>query len=298
MACAVLASLGGVVSCLPLDTRPVPGSILLNLVADDEPSVMTADGWSIAVDRLLLGIGNPALDRNPWSSNRACTSYSDTDYDRVLDGRLPTAQKVGLVYGLGQCDFAFRIASPSGDAILGEGVSEADRDAMTGTIAPPGARADSIAVDFAATATQANETMRVHWKFRQPASYFNCKRQTETGLSLLRLESNDNITLHVGIRGVELFGNDESADAELRFEPLAYADREFGNQDGDITLEEMGRVDLSRLRGFGPYSAGSNVQFVPRTLADYMNVVLLPKIARFREKIVCQWGRPGGPPPP
>jgi len=106
-----LVSLGAA-SCLPVDTRPPAGSILLTLTSDDEPSVTTADGWSIAVDRLLLGIGNTSLgnDEASWSSSsNQCTHYSDAHYGRLLDGRLRTDQKVGTIFGLGQCNFYFRV---------------------------------------------------------------------------------------------------------------------------------------------------------------------------------------------
>ena len=279
---AALTLLGGAVSCLPVDTRTPPGSLFLTLVSDNEPSVTTADGWSISVDRLLLGIGEASL-------GESCTPYSDDNYDRLLDGLLPTAQKVGIVYGLGQCDFLFVIRAPSHNTVLGEGVTEADKTLM-GTWDDRGSHRpmNNIAVYFAATATREGETKHVHWMIDQPTSYLECARQTEAGSQLMRLESNENITLQIGIRGVELFGNDESPTAELRFDPFVYADDEFGDGDGNVTLHEMGLVEINRLQGFGPYSVGSNTQSLVRTLEGYMQFVLLPKIARFRENVTCQ----------
>jgi len=277
-----LASFGGAVSCLPVDTRTPPGSLFLALESNNEPSVTTADGWSISIDRFLLGAGHVAL-------GRCCTGYSDAEYDRLLDGLLPTAQKVGIVYGLGQCGFSFRIASPSNDMVLlGEGVTEADKEFIGNWDDRGPYRLPNIgAVYFAATATREGETKHVRWLISKSTSYFECKRRTETGTQPMRLESNDNVSLHVGIRGVELFGNDESLTAELRFDAFAYADNEFGDGDGEVTLQEMGRVELNRLRAFGPYSA-SNVENLVRSLEDYVYFVLLPKIARFRENVTCE----------
>jgi hypothetical protein len=285
--CAALALLVGVASCLPIDTRSPPGSLFLAVVSDDEPSVTTADGWSISVDRLLLGIGEMRL----LQVKDSCTNYTEESYDRLLDGRLPTAQKVNIIYGLGQCRFYFRIASPSSQALLGEGVTEGDKTLMDiGDYRqqPGGPFEAGIAVDFAATATRGSETKHVHWLLRQVTGYQDCGRKTETGASHpMRLESDENTTLHLGIRGIELFGDDESpTEAALRFDPFVYADTEFGDGDGDVTLEEIDRVELNRLRGSGPYSAGST-QYVPRTLKDYVHLVLLFKIARFRENVVC-----------
>jgi hypothetical protein len=297
--CAALALLGGVVSCLPIDTRPPPGSLFLAVVSDDEPSVTTADGWSISVDRLLLGIGGTRL--LPVKSR--CTNYTDDSYDRLLDARLSSPQKVNIIYGLGQCHFVFSIASPQPNALLGEGVTDGDKDLMgigdhRQQDRPP--EFWGIAVDFAATATRGSETKHVHWLLRQGTGYQNCGRKTETGASQpMQLESDENTTLHVGIRGVELFGDDESpTDAALRFDPFVYADTEFGDGDGDVTLEEIDRVDLNRLRGSGPYGA-SRARSVPSTLKDYVHLVLLFKIARFRENVVCVAPmRPTGPPRP
>ena len=278
-----LASFGGAVSCLPADTRTPPGSLFLALESNDEPSVTTADGWSISVDRFLLGTGHVAL-------GRCCTGYSDAEYDRLLDVLRPTPQKVGIVYGLGQCGFSFRIASPTSEKVLrGEGVTEADRELMgSWDERGPYQLPSASAVYFAATATREGETKHVHWLISKSTEYFDCARRTETGSTQpMRLESDENVSLHVGIRGVELFGNDESMTADLRFDAFAYADNEFGDGDGDVTLQEMGRVEINRLRAFGPYSA-SNTALSVRSLEDYMYFVLLPKIARFRENVTCE----------
>jgi len=294
---AAVASLGGAASCLPVDTRLPPGSLFLALVSDDEPSIMTADGWSISVDRLFLGIGHASL-------GEGCTRYSDDDYDRLLDGRLPAAQKVGVLYGLGQCDFQFVIRSPSPNTVLGAGVTEADKMQMGIWDDREPHLHDNSALDFAATATRGGETKHVRWMISQSTSYLDCARQTEGGSRLMRLESSENVTLHVGIRGVELFGNDQSTTAELRFDPFVYADDEFGDGDGNVTLQELARVDVQRLLSFGPFS-GLNILHDPfggfTSLEQYLYFVLLPKIARFRENVTCRTQRGFGsrrPAPP
>src|SRR5689334_11162816 len=83
---ALLAMLGSP-SCLPADTRPPPGSILLLVSSADQPTTVTADGWSITIDRLLLGMGDASLGFN-------CKTYSESDYLRLLDARITTDQKL------------------------------------------------------------------------------------------------------------------------------------------------------------------------------------------------------------
>jgi len=291
----------GAGSCLPVDTRPPAGSILLTLTSDDEPSVTTADGWSIAVDRLLLGIGNASLgydEASVSSSSNRCTHYSDAHYGRLLDGRLRTDQKIGSIFGLGQCDFYFQVAPPYFDTLLGEGVSEADKERMGGADdVEPWRRPPGIAVDFAATATRGPEIKRVHWTFHQGIPYDNCKR-TVAGVpsQLIELRSDTNFTLHIGYRSVSLFGDDaDPTIAVLRFDPIASADTLPGDGDGEITLDELGGVPLELARQAGRYGIGSGMSSTPQTLKDYLYVVLLPRLGQFREDIDCD-RRGYGPP--
>jgi hypothetical protein len=79
---------------------------------------------------------------------------------------------LSILYGLGQCYFSFRMLWPSTDTVLGAGVSEADRQLMSGrAIDPrPFASPNGVAVDFGATATRgAGPSAR--WLFRQPMTY-------------------------------------------------------------------------------------------------------------------------------
>jgi hypothetical protein len=278
-----LASLAGA-SCLPADTRPPAGSILLTVTSADDPSVTTADGWSIAVDRLLLGIGYASLGHD-------CNSYSEAEYERLLDGRLGTDQRLSILFGLGQCDFEFHVAAPSAETLLGEGVTDADKELMaTHEDFRAGRPPDGIAVDFAATATRGPEIKRVHWMFRQATTYLRCVR-TEPGMPSqpLELQSNDNLTLHIGIRGVALFGDDaDSRTAVMRFDPIAMADTMYGNGDAEVTLDELDGVSLDLARQSGPYRVGSVRSGPVSSLEDYVYLVLLSRLVGFRENITCE----------
>jgi hypothetical protein len=173
--------------------------------------------------------------------------------------------------------------------LLGEGVSEADKELMGAPDnAAPGPHPEGIAVDFAATATRGPEIKRVHWMFRQAMTLKRCRRTNETSPPPgFRLQGDENVTLQFGIRGLELFGDDAGSTAALRFDPIARADTDFGDGDGDVTLDELGRVRLDSLRGSGAYSAASYTTSVPQTLEDYMYLVLLPKLVRFPENVLC-----------
>ena len=297
----LLVALASGDACLPVDTRPAPGSILLVATSADQPSTTTADGWAIAIDRLLVGIGGADAGHNS-----KCHRYTETNYLRLLDGRLAKDQKVAIVYGLGQCDFTFVTFWPSSETVLGEGVSEADRDVMKGSglEGPPGPRQEGIVVDFAATATRGDETKRVHWTFSQRTPYGACVRAAPgASKQPLELRSDENITLRVGIRGVALFADDANPEtAVLRFDPIAWADgagADLGVPDGVVTLAELRDVtlDVARQSG-GSYAVGSDVRGTPHSLRDYIRLVLLPQLVTFPEDIVCIPNMGFGGPPP
>ena len=287
---ALLAALGGGAGCLPTDTRPAPGSILLTVKSADEPSVTTVDGWSIAVDRLLVGLGEAAL-------MYPCDAYSEFEdgYTRLLDGRLAKDQKIVIIYGLGQCDFSFQMFWPSAESLLGEGVNEADRDRMAGDqLRERNPNGQGIVVDFAATATRGGVTKRVHWLFAQPNTYIPCTRGTPDNPQSIELRSDEHLTLPFGIRGVALFSDDQSRDAALRFDPVAAADTQFGNADDEVTLSELDHVSIEFARQFGPYLGAPpaypgqrDPPGFPASLRSYIHLVLLRNLVVFPEGITC-----------
>jgi hypothetical protein len=285
-----LALVGGSVSCLPADTRPAPGSILLTVASGDEPVTMTADGWAITVDRLILGIGDLRLD-----FGTSCNRYTEGGYVRLLDGLVRHDQKVGITYGLGQCYFSFQMIWPSSDTLLGEGVSESDRERMRGgrVAGTPGQYQQGLALDFAATATRGMATKRIHWLFRSPTPYVRCFRKLpDAPPQRIELRSDEHLTFRIAVRGVTLFGDGADPDtATLRFDPIAAADAVHGNADDEITLAELGAMSMDAVRQYGPYVVPATMtggpHSVPRSLEDYMYRVLLRGVAGFGEDVSC-----------
>jgi hypothetical protein len=297
-------------SCLPTDTREPPGSILLMVTSADEPSVTTADGWSIAVDRLLLGMGDANLGGTylGLGPDENCTRYSTSRYRRLLDARFPDDQKLSIMFGLGQCHFYFNIGAPSYDALLGEGVTEADKDRMAAPEFPIRGRVPlGIAIDLVATATRGPETKRVHWKFSEGPRGLTCGRGVPPEPSQpIELQRDVNLTFHIGIRGAALFGDDADPNtATLRFDAIAAADTTYGNNDGEITLDELGGVSLDFARRHGPYRIATRPGDPPgppvpgtQKLKDYVNRELLPSLVRMREDITCRAQSQFVPPAP
>ncbi len=61
----------------------------------------------------------------------SCLTYTEPDYDRVLDVPTKSQQKLSITYAIGTCSFGFRVMPPSTDALLGDGVTEDDKTMST-----------------------------------------------------------------------------------------------------------------------------------------------------------------------
>lgn len=78
-------------SCVPADTRPPPGMLTLTVSPSEAVSsgVMTADGWRLTFERVLIAIGGAALDDG-------CIQYSQANYDRIVDVTLDELRAVSI----------------------------------------------------------------------------------------------------------------------------------------------------------------------------------------------------------
>ncbi len=283
------ASAVGSPACVPADTRPPPGSLLLTVSpsAATQNGVVTTDGWAITFERVLVAMGNASLDDG-------CISYSEANYDRVLDVTATPGQKLGILHGLGQCDVRFRVSTPSTDALLGAGVAEADKTAMR----TPGSDAyvplGGVAVDVLASATRGADTKHLHLRFRPSLRYQRCTAG-EADAAAVDLRSNVDLTYDLRIEAEALLRDDVDAAAPLRFDPFAAADT---NGDGEITLDELRAVPLALVRDGGAFEAGTYVvddagvlraggPVAIETLGDYVYLVLMPTLPRFRDTGAC-----------
>ena len=254
------------VACLPKDTRPPPASVFVTTSSDDavKQGFDTDDGWHINFSRFVVSIGRSSFDGD------ACNSYSDAGYMRVLDLQQPEPQKVSQIYGLGQCDFGFRVANPQSDSLLGEGVSTADELYMqtagndnytaargfTGTRASTGVNA---IINGVATGPDGQKTFA--WSFRQNLEYTKCYVEADAGIDEgLNLDGSASDPVNILVRGETLFQTDVTlTGTSLRFGPMALADSQYGNNDGSVSIDELGLVpihvlaaDGSSIGGLGP----------------------------------------------
>ena len=243
LAAAALAAVAALDACLPADDRPPPGSVTFTVSPSEavRTGTTTADGWTLAFSRLILDIGRTGL-------TDGCTEYAEARYDRLIDVTKGSGQRLSIIYGLGQCDVRFRIASPSVDVILGTGVTTADKDFM-GTYGTDAYARNTVAVYVEGSASRSGVVETFRWAFRKGFRYGQCRLDGDAGATPpINLVGNVGIVEDFVIEGEALFRDEPRKDAALRFDPFAEADEKYGNADGEITLDELTLMPLGDAR--------------------------------------------------
>ena len=283
----VVASIGAS-GCLPKDTRPPPGSVLVTASADDAllqgiPGSATADGWSISYDRVLLDIGRVNLDGDQ------CSTYSEAHYDRVLDMLAGVPQKVSESFALGQCDFGYGVANPADDSLLGDGVSHDDIVFLRTAGSDKYAGASGISVAVQGHAAKGSLTKAFSWAFRQENRYRECNDgSAPTPVRGLHLAESVASTVDLLVRGEALFeDNLDASIAKLRFAPFADADTTTGNDDGEVTLDELANVSIESLASTTSYRVTKGSTAARNTLEDYLYLDAFPALVRFGPTGAC-----------
>lgn len=304
----IAAALGVVQpACLPTDTRTPPGSLYTTVTASDmtlHGIPETADGWSITFQRVLVGIGHVNLGEHESSCNR----YSNRGYMRLLDLQVAGAQKLSQAYALGQCSVSFRVSYPGGDSVLGASVTAGDRIFMD-TPQPDGYEDPAYAgtaVYVEGTARRGSSVKHFAWAFRRRIAFTSCGNDaTDAGPRGFSFQSHDAFQANVAVHAEALFQDStDPASAKLHFQPYADADTLKGNDDGNITLDELGKVSLAEAGVGGTLGAGAadgGPEAAPpdaarvdalgdaagnatvATLEDYVYLDLVPQMFRYQD---------------
>jgi hypothetical protein len=277
---SVVVFVGG---CLPGDIRPEPGRVYVTAEASalTVEGFSTDDGWTIRFEKLLVGLGNVALNGD------ACNDYANAGYDRLFNFTLAGAQKLGEVYGLAGCEIRFRLRSPSSDSLLQNGVTAADREFMRvvndlGPL-PMDGPPPRTAVYARGMATRNNEAKRFDWKFIARYTLTDCANVSDGKKNtFLHLKAGDDLRRMITFHGEDLFREGIVPDAARRFDLLAAAD---ANADGELTLEELAKVPAPALEEMdggvtdaGLVDGGTSNQ---AGWSGFMTTELLPRMLHF-----------------
>lgn len=271
-------------SCLPGDTRPPPATVHVTAASTDsvQSGLFTADSWRITFSRFLVSIGRAELNGD------ACNSYSDAEYRRILNMVVPGSQKVSVLYALGTCSFAFSLGNPGSDALLGAGVSEADKTFMRTAATDRYESERGVSIYVVGRAVRESTVKTFSWAFRQRI-FYDCAGGFDGGpRSDVHLQGNQSLTLTVRVRAEPLF-QVVSADSPdtLGFDLFAKADSSYGNGDGEVSLDELGKVPLIGVSASGAAPDAGDAGAGFSTLEDYVYLNQVPKLLGFEDPSQC-----------
>ncbi len=276
-------------ACLPVDDRPPPGILTVNVTSDDSlgperKAFETEDGWTISFESFVMSIGYTRLGLSD-----ACSDYAGSvfgpgrGYNRLLDLNAAEVQRISSIRLIGTCSFGFWNREPEDDSVLGEGVTEELRDELL-------EKKDDLFTDQLGTtlyvqgeATRGEDRKTFEWSFRQGIRRQNCEVETEAGLERgIRLESDERRTYELFTDAKSLF-QAAPDDASLAFAPIASADDEYGDGDGKVTLDELQLVpvDPAWIEGVGRPDTDL------ATYAAYVYLMRVPALVHFRGNGHC-----------
>lgn len=252
--CAAACLALGAGACLPVDTRPEPAKVVVDveLASDLQPgaaatrsiSFSTQDGWNITFERMLVSMGELFL------GGKDCNAYADAFYSRILDLSQPSPQRLGQVWGLNDCRLGYSVESPYGNEVLGLGVTEEDRDFMGNAIVPVSsekglAAAEGMAFYVRGFAVKDTVSISFDWGFSDRIDFSDCRRRVDGKLEELPLAGGDTMSLTISVdpRNLFLFGAATATDSGVTESPLmqliADADQVLGNANGRVAVDEL-----------------------------------------------------------
>jgi hypothetical protein len=304
-------------------------------------SVATVDGWSVSYDRFLVSL-NASLDGDTSCASYYNDGYQRIlDMGIPGPQKLNLLYALGHCdFGFRVASADPDPYLPLGRGVTQADKSMlgvADTDPYTGQDESGNPQPTGVALYVKGRATKDAVTKTFAWSFRQRVSYQKCAAprnpadagsvRNSGGAGSIRdagdagndagsvidagppgpqgldLASRDAKAVDIRMHGESLFLDSTSlANGRLRFDILAAADDKYGDGDGDVTLSELGLVQLSDIglgrryvqptADFGMPAAGMSASSAQpakpwTTLEDFVYLGLFPKVARFEDSGTC-----------
>ena len=211
MVAALLAASG----CLPDDERPPPGELLVVAEASEatRDGVVASDGARYTFDVAALTLGTYVIE------DERCASYAFTYYDWLVDYTEPGPHKIGLLFGLGDCQAGYDTFAPDEVTVPGVGADAALAETM-----------EDANLYVEGRAELAGEQMAFRFRVYWPGALTACRTEEGSSVPIVtRRESGDRRELALTIRFEEVV-------SVVAFEQLLLSDLDG---DGVVTEPEL-----------------------------------------------------------
>lgn len=260
LALVALAGLG----CGSDSVGTTPGSVSVTIwgedyIADSIPPLMGMEagfenGWTLRYTRFLLNAGNFTVAAADGTAGGSLAAM------RVYDLKTTAAPfAVGRITGVPARRMdrvSYRVAAATATSTAGNATA-ADLMLM---------QTNGYSLYVEGEGSRMGRTVRFRWGFTHAISFETCTgADNAVGLAV---PSGGNVDAQMTIHGDHFFYDDlQSEEARLRFDAIAGAD---ADADGLVTLEELGRVDLTTLPST-QYGGGDMARV--RNLRDFITAI-------------------------
>lgn len=256
VASSSLLALCALVACSDSDSADGKGTVTFTTWGEEyieneipptlDGATIIEDGYTVKYAKFLVVISEVAV------GEPGQTPAAKLQKPKVFDMHSPGPKAVvtfGDLPGKAYTHVSYAIAPATADADVGTGATDADKQRMV---------SNGYSVYVEGTASKGPVSKSFAWGFKTNTLYESCKGEVggkETDGVVVTNGGNDAVELT--IHGDHLFYDDlQSAEAKVRLDNIVRAD---SNDDGIVTLEELGAVELADATKItaGPYGTGS-----------------------------------------
>ncbi|RKG76722.1 hypothetical protein [Corallococcus terminator] len=240
-----------------------------DFIEKEIPASAFEDGWTVRYTKFLVKLGELKV------ANQEGEVAAEQAPAKVYDVHRPGPVSVAAFNDLAseEWDAVSYAIAPATDATAGN----ADAEDVTRM------NTEGWSVYVEGTATKGAASKRFRWGFPTNTLYERCENE-DIG-SGVTVPKGGTETVQLTIHGDHLFFDDlQSPDAKMRFDAIAAADSTgVVGPDGEVTLDELGLVDLTTLptNQYGTGGAGS-----VRTLRDFVTA-LVRTVGHYRGEGEC-----------